>query len=740
MVMVEPTNHDVPAGAAPDDEIHLRDVWDLLLRNRWILAASVVLCTAAAGFYTWYALDEWRAVTSIRIEEEQSDLPVLDVLRSISSGSQVETEMEVLRSRTLAEEVVDSLDLHLRVTEPRGVARVAMLSDLFVERWAPASEYLLESSGDGRYRITDLDGGADMGVVGPSTPAALRGATFTLAPQALDHDRIVIEVVEFERAVERLREAIGVSRPNREAGVVHVSYEATDTQLVHRVPNTLALSFMARRQDIKKTQARSTVAFLEEQIDTLSGQLLAAEEALTAYRQGEQVVNLQAEATAQVTQLAGLQGQRNQLDAERGALQALVDEIRSERSVQGPLDPSPFRRLISFPSLFRNQATSELLRSLNEMEDRRAELLRRRTLEDPDVESLTLRIRELEEQLRGIATTYLQGLTNQVRSLDQTLTRFGTELERIPGREVQFARLERERSVLEEVYTLLQNRLQEARIVQAVEDPSVRLVDPASRPRQPVRPKPMLNILLGFVLGGMLGVGLAVGREVLDDTVHTREDLEGATGAVLLGLVPTMGAGGFSFNGNGAGSRERELVVSSDPRNPVAEAYRSLRTNLTFASPDSPLKTLVVTSALPEDGKSTSATNLAISLAQQGHSVLLVDADLRRGRLDKILGEAREPGLSNLLVGQSSVTDTILKVDMGHGAKMSFLPAGPHPPNPAELLGSSRMGVLLERLKEHYDYVIVDSPPLTMVTDAALIGAKVDGVLIVARANVTEKG
>lgn len=732
-------NDDLRGAPAPD-EIHLRDVWDLMVRNRWILVGAVVLCTAAAALYTWYALDEWRAVTSIRIEEEQADLPVLDVLRDISSGSQVETEMEVLRSRTLAEDVVDSLDLHLRVVKPRGVARVAMLSDLFVERWAPRADYRLERVEEGRYRVTDLETGEDLGFVGPSTPAALRGATFTLAPAALEHDALLVEVVEFGAAVDRLRSGVGVSRPNREAGVVQVSYEATDTQLVHRVPNTLAASFIDRRQDIKKTQARSTVAFLEEQIDTLAGQLLAAEEALTAFRAGEQIVNLEAEASAQVGQLAQLQAQRNQLDAERGALQALVDEIRSERQVQGPLDPSPFRRLISFPSLFRNAATSELLRSLNELESQRAELLRRRTVEDPDVESMTLRIRELEEQLRGIATTYLQGLTNQVRSLDQTLTRFGNQLERIPAREVQFARLERERNVLEEVYTLLQNRLQEARIVQAVEDPSVRIVDPAARPREPVRPKPLLNLLLGFVLGGMLGVGIAVGREVLDDTVHTREDLEAATGTSLLGLIPTIGTGGFELNGNGRPDRERKVVVSTDPRNPISEAYRSLRTNLTFASPDAPLQTLVVTSALPEDGKSTSAANLAIALAQQGHGVLLVDGDLRRGHLEKVMRQRREPGLSNLLVGQSNVSDAIRKVDAGEGAALSFLPAGPHPPNPAELIGSSRMGVLLDRLKEHYDYVIVDSPPLTLVTDAALLGAKADGVLIVARANVTEKG
>jgi capsular exopolysaccharide synthesis family protein len=181
-------------------------------------------------------------------------------------------------------------------------------------------------------------------------------------------------------------------------------------------------------------------------------------------------------------------------------------------------------------------------------------------------------------------------------------------------------------------------------------------------------------------------------------------------------------------------------VAGRDPRNPVSEAYRSLRTNLTFANLEKPPKTIVFTSALPQDGKSTSAANLSITLAQQGIRTLLVDADLRRGVLHSVFGIESDPGLTNALMGQCDVTEAIRKIDLGESGILDFLPSGPYPPNPAEVLGSQRMRALIEKIEAMYDLVVIDSAPLTAVTDAAVLGTKVDGVVLVARANVTERG
>jgi capsular exopolysaccharide synthesis family protein len=206
------------------------------------------------------------------------------------------------------------------------------------------------------------------------------------------------------------------------------------------------------------------------------------------------------------------------------------------------------------------------------------------------------------------------------------------------------------------------------------------------------------------------------------------------------------GNGNGHANGNGHGvpahspaqALEERLVTGRDPRNPVAEAYRSLRTNITFARLDDPAKTLVFTSPMPGDGKTTSAANLAITLVQQGIRTLLVDADMRRGLLHTVLGAPRDPGLSNVLFGKTPLEQAIRTIDLGESGSLDFLPTGVLPPNPAELLGSARMRGLLEKLEERYEMIILDAPPLNVVTDAALLGTNADGVVLIARAASTD--
>jgi tyrosine-protein kinase Etk/Wzc len=419
-----------------------------------------------------------------------------------------------------------------------------------------------------------------------------------------------------------------------------------------------------------------------------------------------------------------------------------VDDILGE-AAGGRIDgESPWVRLMSFPPIFANQAASQLLNNLNQVENERNQLARQFTDEHPDMQILAGRLSDIERQLEGIVRTYLQGLTSQVTSYDETLVKFGDELGAVPAVQLQLARLERQQVLVSELFSLLQTRRQEARIAQAVEDPSIRVVDLAILPAEPVKPRKLLNIALGLVLGLMLGVGLAFVREYMDETVHTREDLVEITGVPVMGTIPRIRAKAYA-NGKGGGEKahlSERLVAGHDPRGAISEAYRSLRTNVTFASPSETPKTLVFTSPVPGDGKTTSAANFAITLAQLGRKALLIDADLRRGVLHTVFGTTRENGLSDLLVGHVSPSDAIRSVDLGESGTIDFIPTGTLPPNPAELLGSEQMRRFLHEVRDKYDAVILDSAPLTVATDAAVLGTNADGVLLVARASSTPKG
>lgn len=739
----------------------LGQLWVVVRRHRKLVLLTFAVTVALAALYTWRATPVYEAFVSVRIQDKQTAIPVLDALKTLTDGSEFGTEMEVLASRTLMEDVVDSLRLQVRVTRPRRIERARLLERIQVSRSAPKGEYVLEQGDDGAFVIRDTRTERVLGHARPGERVQLPGASFTLAAAAGREPQLVVRVSRFADVVEDLQETIEVERAGREAKIAFVYYRDTDRRIVREVPNVLAARFIARRQHIKHTEARSTVHFLRGQIELLAAQLHAAEEELRAFRREAEVIEPKVEATTQLTALAELQAQRIAIEAERGALAGLLEEIRAHDEAPDPTAPSPYRRLIGFPSILRNQAAGELLRSVVAVENQRAELLARRTLDDPDVQVLTGRIHALERELRVVAETYLQGLTNQVASLDVPLTRFRDQLERIPDREIQLARLMREPKVLEEIYILLQTRLKEAEIAQAVEDPSVRVVDPAIMPRRPVRPNPLLNLFGAAAAGLALGIAGALFRAWMDRAVRSRDDVRTATGLPVLALIPALRGGGpvgmttprltrirlrlparlaraTGADGGGQGDVVNAALVRGGALLGVVDAaYSRLQTNIAFARQDRAVRTIVMTSALPGDGKSTTSANFALTLARCGRRVLLIDSDLHRGLQHTYFHVPREPGFTEVLAGKAELRAAVCPVDAGAGKRLDFLPTGALPHNPTEALGSPRLRALLERMVQEYDIVVIDSPPLNAVSDAALLGAAVDGVVLVARSGVT---
>lgn len=719
-------------------------------RNRWlVLGVPVAMLMLTALFVAW-ATPVYEGLATMRVDKERSNIAVLDALQELSNGASIYTEMAELRSRSVAEDVVDTLDLHLALTAPRRVHRSAIFSALTVDRTAPAGQYTARRKGANQFELTDAKGHARTVRVGE--PFVVPGATLTLAASAGSQSTIRWQIIPFQLAVRGLQHGLSVSRPDREAEIVEISYQHTDPELAQAVPNTAVRLFIDRRQSVKTQQARSTVAFLNDQLDTLGQQLRGYEAGLQRFREGQDVVSIEAQGEAQVSRLAEFQANRDIADAERSSLSKLMNEIERAPAAK-PGEPSPYRRLIGFPTILQNPAATEVLRSLNDIENQRAELLTRRTPDDPDVVILTTRIHEMEDQLRQLVSTYLQGVSNRIASLDGVLTQFSSDLRRIPAKEIQLARLKRQAKITEDIYTTLQSRMKEAQIASAIQDPSVRMVDPAIEPFKPVKPNKPLDMVLALILGIALGGGIAFVRENLDTTIHTREELQLESGAVpVLGMIPRIRETAAAGNGSrrilwkirpttivtSPEMLRARLVAGRNPRGSASEAYRTLRTNIAFSVPESPPKTLVFTSPAPGDGKSTSSSNLVITLAQQGMRCVLIDADMRRGTMHSAFDVADQPGLSDYLLGRASLEDITRTVQF-EDATFEFIPRGTLPPNPAELLATTRMQALLEHLGGEHDAVVFDAPPLNVVTDAAILGARTDGVIVVVRAGVTDR-
>jgi uncharacterized protein involved in exopolysaccharide biosynthesis len=369
---------------------HLRELVNFVLRNRALVLAVPAVVVAATVVFLYLAIPVYDASAWLRIDEQRSSLPVLDALQSMSSSDQIQTELVVLRRRPLAEAVVDSLGLQLTVTGPKRLPRERLLADVQVARSAPAAEYRLVRA-EGGFRVADQGTGD---VLPAGAMVTLPGVRFRLQPEALEQDEIALEVLPFHEAVERFSRTVQVARPDRDADLIRIRYESRDAELVHAVPNAMARFFIRNRHDVRKTEARSTVDFLHQQIGLLSGQLLTAEDALRQFREQENIVSLVREGEVRVEPVSELRAERDVLNAERQALAQMLAEAGDRAAaVADPLAPSPYRDLIAFPTLFVNFSVSELFRSMAEVENQRAQLLNLRTPEDPDVQVLTARIR-----------------------------------------------------------------------------------------------------------------------------------------------------------------------------------------------------------------------------------------------------------------------------------------------------------------------------------------------------------
>jgi len=738
-------------------DIDLRSIWGLVQRNTLLILACALVAIGLALLYNSRATPYYQSFTTLRINEDGRSSSTAGELNLtlFQNNSAIETEMAVLSSRMMAQSVAESLDMRFRLHEPREVSLSELFGDVRLPYDARPATYTLRRDGSA---FDVLDGeGREVATAAPGNPIRLGDLSFTLLPKAMSNDRIRFVTRGLDAVVAEIRRGLSVQRPSRDQSIIEIRFEAPDPQFVAKTANRLANGFREYRRSVQRTEASSTIEFLDRQIDTLSTQLREAENALRDFREREKIVSLTEEGASSIERFASIEVQHDLIQSERNSLAGLLIELDEAGAQQrDPLLPSPARRVMAYPGLAQNTGASQMLSTLINLENERATLLDRRKPDDPDVQTLTGRIHGVEQELRHLTGTYLKNLDSQLATIEAQLREGSAQLADFPGKEVEYQRLQRQTTLLEGIFGLLQTDLKEAQIAQAVETPYATVIDPAIVPTKPVRPHKVRNLLLALGLGLLVGIAAAFGREHLDNTIHTVDEVELLTGVPVLGMIPHMrnhqltngrrkilpgrARSGLPSAPDPQQDYASRLIVSQDTQNTVAEAFRSLRTNITFATPDQVPRTIVVTSSREGDGKTTSVVNLAAVFAHQGLKVLLIDSDLRRGVLHRVFKLPKRPGLSNVLVENLALEEVIHTATIDTDVNLDVMTSGTYPPNPTELLGSSRLRAALDSLAKLYDVVLIDSPPLTVVTDAAVIAPHVDGVLVVARASQTEVG
>ncbi len=703
-----------------EQQVTLSDYMRILYRGRWIIVVSFLVVVASTVYFTFTAQPVYEASALVMLKEEgKVQQQIFEITSFMKQETAINNQVEILKSRTLAEEVIRRLE-----KSPR----------------ADSLWILGNRTGDEKF--------------------SLKKWLFSLV--GLDKSKEP-EKPTFEEIVRNFRKNVISVTPKRDTDMIELKVKAYSPSEASFVANTWVDAYRDLNINESRGEISEVVKFLDEKLKDVKKKLTASEDTLRKYKETHQVVELTAETQQLIKQLAQFeslyQEARTDLQANEKRLaylkaqlsenqRALVDKAAGLSSPAILELQKQMAQLIGDKAAYEAQLKGMGLYAKNDQKlmgmEQRLAGLKKKILEETKKmvaggitslnpmqtsETLIDNILQIETENKS-----LKAKTNVLRRI---VMKYSRELNSLPEKSQKLARLEREATVDNNIYMMMRQKYEENRIVEAGKIGSVRVVDYAVPPQYPIKPKKKMNLILGIMVGLGLGIGLTFLREYLDTSLKSMEDVE-REGFTVLGSIPIIapqGRNNHSNKRNGEIKRiESRLVTHFDPKSPISEAYRTLRTNIQYTKVDKSIKSLLVTSAGPAEGKSTSVANLAITFAQMGTKTLLVDADLRRPVLHAIFDLPRPNGLTNVLVQKLSLVEAIKPTRIEN---LSVLTSGTLPPNPSELLSSNAMEKVLEEMEKDFDMVLFDSPPLIAVTDAAVLATKLDGVVLVIKSGAT---
>jgi polysaccharide biosynthesis transport protein len=550
-----------------------------------------------------------------------------------------------------------------------------------------------------------------------------------------------------DAAIDMLSKSLKVQQ-EKETRIVKLELESTDPQKAALLANTLSDAYISWVMEERMSSTVKAVEWLSGQLDDISKRLETSEMAIYTFRRTNNVLSVSLGDQQNVVSSTYQSFSQAATEAEKRRIEVsarLADLKASNRD--DPFDV--YGRLFT-----ASNAVQALRLRYHESIVERETMATKYGSNHPSLASVQKRIDSLIAEARQEVDGLIRATESELFEMDKLLAGMRAAKQRAQDeglalnlREIEYNQLERQRENTEKLHTMLLQRTAETNLTRMFQAAPVRIVDTASVPNGPIRPRVGLATLLGAFIGLAAGLGLAILRTRMDRSISGPDDIEAAR-VHMLGLVPAI-ASDPSANlagAYGAGRRRRpameeaqvnkDLIVHSHPRSMAAECCRTIRTNLSFMSPDKPLRTVLITSPGPSEGKTTMAISLAITMAQSGRRTLLVDTDLRRPRVHRVFGQNLTHGITPYLVGEAALEDGIITTEV---ANLWVMPSGPIPPNPAELMHTARFARVLEELKERFDLILLDSPPVGAVTDAAIAAPQVDGVVLVVRADRTTR-
>jgi len=679
--LIQPASR-IPAWDLSPREPHLYDYLLILRKHQWLILSFMLAVVSITAIGTFRMQPVYIATSRIEIDRENSNILPFQNTDDymVDLDNYIETQSKILTSETLALQTVRSGIL----TGQTDFASDPAASDAF----------------------------ATGSLANLKPPPELGAFLASLSVRRVPNSRLL-----------------------------DISFESTSPLQAAQIVNAHIKNFIEENFQSRYEATTRASTWLTDQLNELKIRVEKAEDARIAYERQNQIWALDDKQNVTTQRFGDLNRQLTEAQSERMRKQSLFDFARA-----GDVD--------SVPQIRDNPAVADLARKHADINNQYTDALNQYGPNFPKVQRLQAQLKELEAATDKEKKAVIARLDSEYREarqreelLTHALDQQKAEVNQMSERMVQYSILKREAEANKALYDGLLTKLKEAGISAGLRSSNIRVVDPAMVPTYPVRPAKTRNIVLSIIIGLVGGIGLALLREYMDNTVKSPDDIETLVRLPSLAVVPAFSESngarprskllkGASSNGH---EKRIELVAQHLPKSQMSEAFRALRTALILSQADHPPQVILVTSALPREGKTTAAANLAVTLAQLGDRTLLIDADLRKPGIGRLLslGSGKYAGLSSYLAGVSSLD----LVTIQHPAvpNLSAIPTGPLPPNPADLLSSHKLTEAIAELRTKYKFIVIDSPPIMAATDAVILSVKADGVLLVVRSGETPK-
>jgi succinoglycan biosynthesis transport protein ExoP len=678
----------------PPQESALREYVRVLIKRKWTVLACLAAIFSIGAIASFKMIPIYEAAGHIAINRPDSNLvnfkdPAAGT-GDYSDPSDMDTEVSILQSDLLALQVIKTLKL----------------------------DKMPEFGGRPTVEPTD-----------------------NLAPDPLQTDSPSTSML-----LGAFRSGLRVAlKPNTR--IVEIRYVSTNPQLTADIVNTLVNTYVEQNFKTKFESTMQASDWLSKQLVDLQMKVETSQEKLVKYQKEHEILGADEKSNIITEKLAELNREMTAAEAARMQKESLYRLVQSS-------DPDVVAATAD--ALEAGGVSGSIAPLLGSLRARQADLkIQVADLSTqfgpsyPKVAQLNNQLKEIDIQVQ----TELKKLVDRVRGqylaaqqqeamLTTEFAKQKQEANKLNESAIEYSLLKRDVDVNRQLYEGLLEKLKEAGVTAGLKSTNIRVVDIARRPLAPTEPNIPRNLLFAFVLGLTSGVGLAFLLENMDNTVRTTEQAQIISGLPALGMIPMGSKNGLESGSKkllalGSSKEAVELVTQARPQSQMAESYRALRTSLLLSNLGTPPKVIMVTSARPQEGKTTTSINTAIVLAQKGVRVLLIDADLRRPSVHKTLGMGPRSGLSNVLTGSATLEHAIARSPIL--SNLFILPAGTPPPNPAELLASSNMRDLLADLREKYDHIVIDTPPTLSVTDAVVLSQRMDAIILVIRSSQTTK-